>query len=69
MNQRTRRVSVVFWVDDDCHEHVRKRLAPGETWMSSTSEAHAWRARDETGALLVDFAGEGADDTVYVAVP
>jgi hypothetical protein len=69
VNQRSRGVSVVFWVDDDCHEQVQKRLEPGESWTSNTREAHAWRVRDESGALLADYAAEGADDTVYVAVP
>jgi hypothetical protein len=69
VNQRTSGVSVVFWVDDDCKEGVSQRLEPGATWTSSTFEAHPWRVRDETGALLVDFVPEGLDQTVYVALP
>jgi hypothetical protein len=69
VNQRTSGVSVVFWVDDDCKEEVYERLEPGATWTSSTFEAHPWRVRDETGALLVDFVPEGPDQTVYVALP
>jgi hypothetical protein len=69
VNRRTSGVSVVFWVNDDCKEVLLERLEPGETWTSSTFEAHAWRVRDETGALLVDFVPESVDQTVYVALP
>ena len=69
VNQRTSGVSVVFWVDDECKEQVSQRLEPGATWTSSTFEAHPWRVRDETGALLVDFVPESVDQTVYVALP
>ncbi len=69
VNQRTSGVSVVFWVDEECKEQLYQRLEPGETRTSSTFEAHAWRVRDETGALLVDFVPESVDQTVYVALP
>jgi hypothetical protein len=69
VNQRTSGVSVVFWITDDCKEVLQERLEPGETWTSSTFEAHPWRVRDETGALLVDFVPESVDQTVYVSLP
>jgi VHL beta domain len=72
VNQRTHGVSVVFWVDYDCHEQVYRRLEPGETWESLTHEAHPWRVRDETGLLLVDFhanAANAVDYTVFVSLP
>jgi hypothetical protein len=69
VNQRTRGVSVVFWVDFECHEHVYRRLEPGESWDSHTNDDHPWRVRDETGALLVDFVPNGVDETVYITVP
>jgi hypothetical protein len=69
VNARVRGVSVVFWVDYECHEEVRQRLDPGASWEIHTYDAHPWRVRDETGALLVDFVPDGVDDTVYITVP
>ncbi len=69
VNERAQGVSIVFWVDYDCHEQVKKRLEPGETWATNTFEAHPWRVRDENGALLADFDPGGEDTTVHVSVP
>jgi hypothetical protein len=69
VNERTRGVSVVFWVDYDCQERLYHRLEPGETWTQETYAAHPWRVRDEGGALLLDFAPDGQDNTVYISVP
>jgi hypothetical protein len=69
VNQRTSGVSVVFWVNEECTEELHERLEPGATMAVSTFDAHAWRVRDETGALLVDFVPESEDQTVYVSLP
>lgn len=69
VNRRTTGVSVLFWVDYACHEQVKHRLDPGESWTSHTYDAHPWRVRDEAGALLADYVPDGVDQTVYVSLP
>jgi DNA-directed RNA polymerase specialized sigma24 family protein len=69
VNERTKGVSVVFWVDDDCKEQVNRRMEPGETWETETFVAHPWRVRDEKGGLLVDYVPDVPDETVYVSLP
>jgi VHL beta domain len=69
VNNRTRGVSVVFWVDRDCHESLYGRLEPGGIFEQKTYEAHPWRVRDEQGVLLVDLVPDAPDETVYVTLP
>jgi hypothetical protein len=70
VNQRTEGVSIVFWVDSDCHEQLATRIEPGEMWTAErTFDAHPFRVRDENGRLLVDYLPQGADRTVYVSLP
>jgi hypothetical protein len=69
VNQRKSGISVIFWVDYDCHERVFQRLEPGGTWVAHTFDTHPWRVRDENGKLLVDYTSVGEDTTVYVSLP
>ncbi len=69
VNQRTSGVSVVFWVDYQCHEQVTRRMEPGETWTVHTFDTHPFRVRDERGGLLMEFVPDGVDQTVYVSLP
>jgi hypothetical protein len=57
-------------VDLDCSENNMPRLiAPGTTFDTHTSEGHAFRVRDASGALLLDIVPTILDTTTYLSVP
>ncbi|MGH7282431.1 MAG: hypothetical protein ACRELY_12965, partial [Polyangiaceae bacterium] len=56
-------------VDPQCEEHWLKQLDPGAKYDAHTSEGHAFRVRDEAGALLVDIPPTSLDTATYLSVP
>ncbi len=46
---------VIQWVNQSCGEVTYKTLAPGQTWVTSTTVNHVWRVKDSaTGNLLLE---------------
>jgi hypothetical protein len=57
-------------VDFDCKETGKPQMiGPGATVDVGTSEGHAFRVRDEAGALLLDIVPTFLDTSTYLTVP
>lgn len=57
-------------VDFDCKETGKPQLiAPGAVADVGTSEGHAFRVRDVSGALLLDIVPTFLDTNTYITVP
>jgi hypothetical protein len=72
-NERKSGPIALMQLDTDCKEDGWGRpprfIPPGTTVDVHTSEGHAFRLRDATGALLADLPPAMLDTTTYITVP
>jgi hypothetical protein len=69
-NERKTAPVALMRVDFDCKETGKPQMiGPGATVDVGTSEGHAFRVRDEAGALLLDIVPTFLDTSTYLTVP
>lgn len=69
-NERKTAPVALMRVDFDCKETGKPQMiGPGTTVDVGTSEGHAFRVRDEAGALLLDIVSTFLDTSTYLTVP
>lgn len=68
-NDRKNEPIALSWIWADCTEHDTRMIYPGKKYDTPTTEGHAWRIRDASGALLLEVPPAGLDTSTYLTIP